>query len=65
MIGATLGDVILGGGIGILVDAASGVAQKNLDHIVVQMTAITEEAARAALAAVLAAKLKKSKSAAK
>lgn len=35
--GATLGNIILGGGIGILVDAASGAAQKYPDKIVVWM----------------------------
>jgi len=65
LVGATLGNIILGGGIGILVDAASGAAQKYPDRIVVRMTAITEEVALAALAAARAAKLKKSKSAAK
>jgi hypothetical protein len=35
--GATFGNIILGGGIGILVDAASGAAQKYPDKIVVWM----------------------------
>ena len=35
--GATLGNVILGGGVGILVDAASGAAQKYPDKITVWM----------------------------
>ncbi|HEX2752302.1 MAG TPA: hypothetical protein VHP34_04185 [Alphaproteobacteria bacterium] len=35
--GATLGNIILGGGIGIFVDAASGAAQKYPDKIVVWM----------------------------
>ncbi len=35
--GATLGNVILGGGIGILVDAASGAAQRYPDQITVWM----------------------------
>lgn len=35
--GATLGNIILGGGIGIFVDAASGAAQKYPDKIVIWM----------------------------
>ena len=35
--GATLGNIILGGGVGFLVDAASGAAQKYPDSIVVWM----------------------------
>lgn len=35
--GATLGNIILGGGIGIFVDAASGAAQKYPDKIIVWM----------------------------
>ncbi len=35
--GATLGNIILGGGIGILVDSASGAAQKYPDKIIVWM----------------------------
>jgi hypothetical protein len=35
--GATLGNVILGGGVGILVDAASGAAQKYPDKVIVWM----------------------------
>lgn len=37
MSGATLGNIILGGGIGIFVDAASGAAQKYPDKIVLWM----------------------------
>ena len=36
-VGATLGNVILGGGIGIIIDAASGAAQQYPDQIVVWM----------------------------
>jgi hypothetical protein len=46
--GATLGNVILGGGVGILVDAASGAAQKYPDRTIVWMEPVnwTSEAAR-------------------
>jgi len=37
MAGATLGNIILGGGIGIFVDAATGAAQKYPDKVVVWM----------------------------
>jgi hypothetical protein len=39
--GATLGNVILGGGVGILVDAASGAAQKYPDKTVVWMQPVS------------------------
>ena len=35
--GATMGNIILGGGIGILVDAASGAAQKYPDNVILWM----------------------------
>lgn len=35
--GATFGNILLGGGIGVLVDAASGAAQQYPDNIVVWM----------------------------
>ncbi|MBT3372701.1 MAG: hypothetical protein HOA08_22425 [Rhodospirillaceae bacterium] len=37
LVGATLGNIILGGGIGIFIDAASGAAQQYPDKIVVWM----------------------------
>lgn len=37
LVGATFGNIILGGGIGVLVDAASGAAQQYPDQIIVWM----------------------------
>lgn len=46
--GATMGNIILGGGIGILVDAASGAAQKYPDNVILWMkpNSFTSAAAR-------------------
>ena len=50
LVAMTFGNVLIGGGIGVVIDAASGAAEKYLDRIMVHMTPLAAAAAAAAQA---------------